>query len=157
TTYHLAVDSELDAFVDHLHLDPTPSKAIKDAIATAGNDARDEAAHIAWVWAAAERGGGGPGRPSISGHRGGGGCWGDNNGMLKRDTVAKLAGAMPKAAAQVEDLHLAACYCGGKSDLEKWLGIFPHLLTIWAYSGSAPGSASGAAAHLSLWDRATRG
>jgi len=38
-----------------------------------------------------------------------------------------------------------------------WPSIFPRLLTIWAYSGSAPGSFSGATAHLRIWERATRG
>jgi hypothetical protein len=158
TTYHLNVAAELEAFVDHLDLELTQSKAIKAAIESAGTGVRDEVARIAWVWAAGEKGGGVPGRLIISGHSIGDVFWGDNfNGPLYRDTIAKLAKAMTKAAAQVEDLHLAACYCGGKQDLEAWRLMFPRVLTIWAYSGSAPGSNYGAVAHLTLWDRATRG
>ena len=156
-TYNLTKAADLDKFVALLGLDAAKSKAVKEAIATAGKDARDETAHIAWIWAPAEKGAAIPGRLIISGHSVGEMFWGKGNGSLYRDTVAKLATAMPKAAAQVQDLHLSACYCGGKWDMDLWLTVFPRLLTIWAYTDSAPGSYTGAVEHLHLWDLATRG
>jgi hypothetical protein len=77
--------------------------------------------------------------------------------MLRFDTIGKLAEAMPRAARSVEDLHLAACYSGGQPLMEKYRAMFPNVKTIWAYSGSAPGSYSGATAHQSRWESATRG
>jgi hypothetical protein len=157
TTYDLTNPAEVKAFVATLGLSAAAERDVADAINNAGTDARDEAAKIAWVWSAGERGGGVPARLIISGHSVGDIYWGDNNGTLQRDTVGALAKAMPKAAAQVEDLHLAACYCGGQRDLEAWLLIFPSVNTMWAYNGSAPGTDSGAIAHLLLWDLASRG
>jgi hypothetical protein len=39
----------------------------------------------------------------------------------------------------------------------RWPGIFPNLVSIWAYTGSAPGSVSGATLHLRIWEKQTRG
>jgi hypothetical protein len=64
---------------------------------------------------------------------------------------------MPKAAGQVEDVHLSACYSGGDYAESRYKGIFPNAKTVWAYTGSAPGTWSGAFSHLSAWEGATRG
>jgi hypothetical protein len=77
--------------------------------------------------------------------------------MLRFDTLGKLAEAMPRAARSVEDLHLSACYSGGQPLMEKYRAMFPNVKTIWAYSGSAPGSYSGAVTHQARWESATRG
>jgi hypothetical protein len=156
-TYDLSREDQLTAFAGLLGLPSGQTKDVQDAIRSAGSDARDEIASVAWMWATAEKGGHVPGRFVLSGHSIGERFWGDNNGRLQRDSVHKLAKAMPKAAAQVEDLHLSACYCGGLTDLLVWQQIFPNVSTIWAYSGSAPGSYTGAVDHLHLWDMATRG
>ena len=38
-----------------------------------------------------------------------------------------------------------------------WPGIFPNLKTMWGYLHTAPSLATGAGAHIRLWDRSTRG
>jgi hypothetical protein len=156
-TYDLQKDADIDGFVGTLGLSAEQSAKVKTAIKSTGADGRDELAQIAQVWAKAEAGGQVPSRLVLSGHSVGDGVWGDDNGDLTKTNISLLADAMPKAARQVEDLHIAGCYSGGKSDMEDWKGIFPNAKTIWAYTGSAPGSYSGATAHQARWDRATRG
>lgn len=41
-------------------------------------------------------------------------------------------------------------------EMMKWPGVFPNLMSMWAYSGSAPGSLSGAVLHLRIWEKRTR-
>ena len=41
--------------------------------------------------------------------------------------------------------------------MERFRAMFPSVKTIWAYTGSAPGSWSGAMDHQRAWDTATRG
>ena len=57
----------------------------------------------------------------------------------------------------MQDLHLAACYAGGETNVDRFREAFPNLKTAWGYTGSAPGAESGATAHLRRWERATRG
>lgn len=65
---------------------------------------------------------------------------------------------MPRAAAQIEDIHISACSTGGQAALEEnraaWLEAFPGLKTLWAYDGSAPHEGK---SHLADWARATKG
>jgi hypothetical protein len=156
TKYDLTDASDLTSFVATLGLPKDQSAAIAAAIRSGGYDIKDELARIAWVWADAEKGRGIPARLILSGHGVGTSIFGTGNGSLQRATLASLAAAMPRAAAQIEDLHLAACYCGGQALVLEWAKIFPRVKTVWAYSGSAP-TEGGAVAHLRVWDRATRG
>jgi hypothetical protein len=87
----------------------------------------------------------------------GSGPWGDGNGSLSWTSLKGLAEAMPRAAAQIEDLNISACYSGGTSSQRTYKEIFPNMKTLWAYSGSAPGTGSGAVQHQAAWERATRG
>ncbi|KFA87665.1 hypothetical protein [Archangium violaceum] len=148
-------------FVATLGLPLAQGKQVAAAIERAGEDARDELAQLALVWARAEKGGVVPSRLVLSGHSGGTSLWGEEgrfkNGVLTRRDFARLAEAMPRAAAGVEDLCLAACYNGGETTMEAWRELFPNLRTMWAYDGSAPGTFSGATAHLARWEKATRG
>lgn len=156
-THDLSTPEGSRSFALTLGLPAEQTAKIADAIHGAGTDARDELAQIAQIWSGAEKGGQIPSRMVLSGHNVGSGTWGDHNGMLRFDTIGKLAEAMPKAARSVEDLHLSACYSGGEPLMDKYRGMFPNAKTIWAYTGSAPGSYSGATGHLSRWDTATRG
>jgi hypothetical protein len=156
-THDLKTKEGATAFALTLGLPAEQTAKIADVIQNAGDDARDEMAQIAQIWSTAEKGGQIPSRMVLSGHNVGSGTWGDDNGMLRFDDLGKLAEAMPKAARSVEDLHLSACYSGGEPLMQKYQGMFPNAKTIWAYTGSAPGSYSGATAHLSRWDTATRG
>jgi hypothetical protein len=159
--HDLRTDAGLRSFVATLGLPLAQGQQVAAAIASAGEDARDELAQLAQVWARAEKGGVVPSRLVLSGHSGGSGLWGEegsfSNGVLSRRSLAMLAAAMPRAAAGVEDLCIAACYNGGETTMEAWRSLFPRLQTMWAYDGSAPGTFSGATAHLARWEKATRG
>jgi hypothetical protein len=111
---------------------------------------------LARVWAGGEKGGKVPSRVVLSGHSVGSSLWGDDNGSVSYKDVQALAKAMPKAAGQVEDLHLAACYAGSQGNADAFKEAFPNLKTFWGYHDSAPGAASGSITHLARWDRATR-
>jgi hypothetical protein len=81
------------------------------------------------------------------------------------EDVKPLAQIFTAAAAQVEDLMLAACNTGWHKDTRnRWgefalvpdlLSFFPNLQTVWAYENTAPGGAT-AATHLVTWERASR-
>ncbi len=156
-TYDLTTNDGRNGFVQTLGLPAEQSAKIADVLENTGDNARDEVAQIAQVWSRAEKGGSIPSRLLISGHHVGSGVWGDDNGRISWDTMRGLTAAMPRAAAQVEDLHLSACYSGGRSKHLMYQEMFPNTKTIWAYSGSAPGSGSGATTHQAAWERTTRG
>ncbi|MBE2248701.1 MAG: LysM peptidoglycan-binding domain-containing protein [Myxococcus sp.] len=156
-THDLASEAGAKSFALTLGLPAEQTAKIAAAIQGAGSDARDELAQVAQVWAKAEQGGQIPSRLVLSGHNVGSGVWGDDNGRLSFDSLGKLAEAMPRAARSVEDLHLSACYSGGQPAMEKYRAMFPNAKTIWAYTGSAPGSYSGATGHQGRWESATRG
>lgn len=143
-------------FVATLGLGPQQSAHIAQAIFEAGPNAKDEFAQLARVWAAAEKGQSIPSRLVLSGHHVGSGVWGDNNGRMTWDALKTLAQAMPQAARQIHDLHVAACYSGWPQHFQRYREIFPEVKTLWAYEGSAPGAASGATTHLIRWEKATR-
>ena len=159
--HDLRTPDGIRSFVATLGLPLAQGQQVAAAIASAGEDARDELAQLAQVWARAEKGGVIHSRLVLSGHSGGTSLWGEEgsfvNGVLTRRDFARLAAAMPRAAAGVEDLCLAACYNGGEATMEAWGELFPNLRTMWAYDGSAPGTFSGATAHLARWEKATRG
>ncbi|MFY0565646.1 hypothetical protein ACN28E_17635 [Archangium lansingense] len=161
TVHDLRTEDGIRTFVATLGLPLAQGQKVVTAIASAGEDARDELAQLAQVWARAEKGGVVPSRLVLSGHSGGSNLWGEEgsftNGVLTRRSLALLAAAMPRAAAGVEDLCIAACYNGGETTMEAWRALFPNLQTMWAYNGSAPGTFSGATAHLARWEKATRG
>lgn len=156
-TFSLRDDTQLKEFVDLMGLPPRQADEVLKVIKSAGADAKDELANVAWVWAAAENGDPIPKRLIISGHSVGVEFWGENNGGLDIAIFGKLAKVLPKAARQIEDLHLSACYSSSEEYIKQWRKIFPGVKTIWAYTDSAPGSYSGATKHMALWDNATRG
>lgn len=118
---------------------------------------RDELARLARVFAEGEHGDRVIERIVLSGHSLGTGIWGDDNGEISWANLAELAEVFPKAARQVEDLAVAACYAGGEAQAQRFKAIFPHLKTFWGYQGSAPGAASGSVWHLKRWEAQTRG
>ncbi len=156
-THKLDTPEGARSFALTLGLPAEQTAKIAELIHGAGHDIRDELAQLTQVWAQAERGSQMPSRMVLSGHSTGRSVWGDGNGSLEFGTLAKLAEAMPKAARSVQDLHLSACYSGGQGLMEQYRSIFPNAKTIWAYTGSAPGAHSGATAHQSRWESATRG
>lgn len=145
------------AFAMTLRLPAEQTQKIADAIGAGGDDIKDELAQLAQAWAGAERGEQVPSRLVFSGHHVGYGVYGENNGSMDWPLVKGLADAMPRAARSVEDLMIAGCYSGGQAAMEKYQTMFPNVKTIVAYSGSSPGSYSGATAHQKAWEQATRG
>jgi hypothetical protein len=75
--------------------------------------------------------------------------------MLSAADIKTLAAVFPRAAGAVEDLYLSACNTA--YDMMDWPGVFPNLKTMWGYLHTAPSLATGAGAHIRLWDRSTRG
>ena len=161
-TYDLTKREDVDKLAYSFKLPAEQTKKVADAIWNTDLGARDEISQLARIWAKGERGEGMPSRLILSGHHVGSGIWGDNNGeaghnRLKWQDLQSLATAMPTAARNVEDLHVAACYSGGEEKMKEYRAIFPEAKTIWAYDGSAPGAASGATAHERKWELNTRG
>lgn len=156
-TYDLSTDQGITDFTMSLGLPGEQTQKIANVLHNAGADARDEIGMLAREFAKAEKGGTIPSRLVLSGHNVGSGVWGDNNGKVSWDLLGQLTDAMPRAARQIEDLHLSACYSGGQPAMERYRAMFPNAKTIWAYAGSAPGSWSGAMTHQARWDAATRG
>lgn len=155
--FDLTDSAQVTAFLARLRLTPDRIAMAAAALRGAGSDVKDELGQLAVVWATAERRRAFAGRMVLSGeHAGGATFWGKGaQGWLRIADIAALANAFPRAANAVEDLHLSAC--NSAVEVQAFTKVFPHVKTIWAYIASCPGTFTGAAVHLRLWDRATRG
>jgi hypothetical protein len=152
--FDLASTEGRKAFVASLAVAPAVAADVERVLAHAGPRERTVLGQIAKAWAAGERGGSVPSRLVVSGHSGGQTVWGDH-AELSLDQVRALAKAMPRAASQVEDIHLSACSTRGNAVQGKaWREAFPNLKTMWAYNGTAPSPAGG---HLVAWSALTKG
>ena len=156
-TYDLTKAEGRADYAKALGLPADRAAALAEILENTPEGARDEAAQLARTFREAEQGKRYIERIVLSGHSVGSGVWGDGNGTLSLSTVGKLTLLFPKAAAQVEDFMLAGCYSGGEGSMETYRAMFPNLKTAWAYTGSAPGSVSGAVPHILRWEKATRG
>lgn len=149
------------AFVATLGLSSATAKEVERVIASAPQGARAEIASIARTWSAAERGGAIPSRIVLSGHSGGEALYDADArtewGSLRFTHVRALAKAMPRAAAQIEDVHISACSSSGQAAVpdrrEAWTDAFPNLKSMWAYNGQAVGYEH----HFTAWLSATAG
>jgi hypothetical protein len=155
-TYDLSTDTGVRDFADALGLPKKQADAVYEALKSNPKSGRDELAAIAVALAEGEKGGKVPSRMIVSGHHAMGQFTGDY-GTISDSSLQALARALPKGAAQVEDLHLAGCYSSGRARIDTWREAFPGMRTLWAYDDSAPGFDSGAVKHQQLWDEATRG
>lgn len=157
-TYPLNTETEQAAFVEALGLPAEVAARVRLVLKeTEWTEERVTLAGLAAAWAPAERGGSVPSRLILSGHSAGDLIWGDREMELGRKDLERLARAMPKAAAQIEDLLLHGCNTAGSERVSQWGAAFPNLRTVWAYSSDAPGSYTGAVPHMLEWARATRG
>ena len=155
-SHDLATEAGRTALAGALRLTEHQRQVVSLVLMDAFRNGRDELGKLVLRWAAAEHGGTTPSRLVVSSHSAGtGDFWGDKNGIISFTQIKRLTSAFPRAAAAIEHLHFAACYSA--QGMMDWTTAFPNLQTIWAYSGSAPGSASGSLAHLRIWERATRG
>jgi len=155
--YDLSKPGQVEAFVQTLKLDPRVAPGVERALKNAEAGSREKLAQIAVVFAGAEHGKPIPSRLVISAHSGGLDAFG-GRGSLAFVDLQRLARAMPKAAACIEDIHLSACATSGQAGLDGeragWQSAFPHLKTMWAYAGSSP---LAPASHLGAWAKATSG
>lgn len=162
--YDLTNNAGVHDFVATLGLSWEQATKVEDALKSNGADGRDELAGIAEVWSRAEHGQTIPSRLVLSGHCYGDGVWdgASKDGKLGFDSIQKLASAMPRAAAQVEDVMISACNSGhddAGTHLSSWKGAFPNLKTAWGYSADDSHSPTDAHAvsHIAAWRAATAG
>ncbi len=155
--FDLGQNSDVLAFVAALGLSDARADALAVAIAGSFHNSRDVTAQLAMLWANAERTHALPGRLVLSGEHAGRQYWSRQGGqrMLFARNLQALAGVFPRAAGAIEDVYISAC--NGRYDMEDWPEVFPNLQTICGYLGTAPSLATGAKAHIRLWDSATRG
>jgi hypothetical protein len=168
----LSTTEGANAFARSLELAPAQTEAVAALLLSANAGARDELAALAHAFAVAERGGDLPSRLVLSGHSTGSSLFDGAGelGVLSLRDVFALADAMPRAAAQVEDVMLSACASGFDDPadaydpyavrLDSWRDHFPNLKTAWGYGGVREfHSPTGALAitHIEAWELATRG
>jgi hypothetical protein len=135
-------------------LEPKQVAALGAALVRAPWNGRDELARIALEWAPAEAGAAIPSRLVLSGHSSSGLLWGRSS-VIDYVSICELARALPKAAEQIEDVHISGCFTEAEvQEVARWTLAFPNLLTLWAYREYAPAAAT---AHLLDWEIATRG
>lgn len=154
-TFDLSKADGRKDFAASLGLSKEQTDQVQKVLDDALPDGRDELAEIAKDWAKAEKGGQASSRLVISGHHAFDTFWGEN-GWIEEGDLAALAKAMPKGAAQVEDLHLAGCYTGGYQAEERWRAILSGVQTIWGYQHSSPvaGASNG---QQTEWEAQSRG
>jgi hypothetical protein len=130
------------------------AKQIAAVIERVGEGGRDELALVAMALAPGERGASIPSRIVLSGHSTGREVYSGTDSLPFRAVLA-LARAMPRAARQIEDVHLSGCFTAGQVfDKDVWKTAFPNLKTLWGYSQFAPAAPVG---HLQAWEATTRG
>jgi len=151
-------ESEFRAFLMTQGMPEAQAKRIADRMDALPNDAaRVELAELASIFWRGQNGATIPSRFLISGHSGEGmQAWGDGAHAFSYDELRFLANEMPKAAAQIEDIHIGTCSSLNNLtlDLGQWQKSFPNLKTLWAYehgAGHAP------VADQVEWERQTRG
>jgi hypothetical protein len=157
-TFDLSVPSEAIRWANTLGLEPREADAVASAIAASAPGSRDVLARIAMSWADGIKAGSVPSRLVLSGHSDGDALWGDRGDHVALHDLFALARAMPKAAACIQDLHLAACNSAKNGTAEEerklLLEAFPNLKTFWGYQGASP---MAPVDHLAAWQRATVG
>lgn len=154
----LKTDAGIQSFVSSLKLSGHTSEQLSEYLRELEPEVRDEMAQVIQAWAPAERDQAIPARLVLSGHSTGRGIFGEGGrGSLSFEAFGKLAGILPKAAAQIEDIHIGACNTGFRVNSEIFQANFPQLKTFWAYVHTAPSQATGSPAHMRRWEKLTRG
>lgn len=162
-TYNLNYGDDIADFSKSLGLPENQTKEVEKFLASGDISpvSKDELAQIVTEFAKAEKGGQIPSRLVISSHSDGKSYFGVSDkglmGKLEISDLKELAKIMPIAASQIEDISVSACNGGHSSHLDQFKEVFPNLKTFMGYAGSAPGSVSGASAHLKKWEMLTRG
>jgi hypothetical protein len=164
----LGTEEGAQRFARALGLSSAAADQIAAVLFAAPSGSRDELAGIACVFARGERGEDVPSRLVLSGHSVGNAVYDGAGalGALRFVDVFALARAMPRAAAQIEDVMLSACNSGHEHGddfqiaIGAWAEPFPNLKTVWGYAARTDShSPTGdiALAHIEAWEIATRG
>lgn len=151
----LATPEGRTAWLAGLGLGEDLAGQVEGVIRDAGGGARDELGQLVEVYIQAETGVRRMDRLVLSGHNVGSQMWGDDNGSVPFETFVELGTLFPKAAAQVRHLLVSACYSGGEKQMDTYKAAFPGLQSIMAYTGSSPGTYSGAQNHIQRWEKNT--
>ncbi len=156
--YDLTTTSGVEGFTQSLNLPAEQQQQLSGVLLNVEPSMRDEFAQIAKVWAKGENGEAIPSRMVLSGHSNGKDIFGEEGrGAYSLDTLKSMAEVMPKAAAQIEDVHISGCNSGFKFNADRFQDAFPNLKTFWAYTGTAPSTGTNSAGHLRRWEQSTRG
>ena len=153
--YSLGGRTSIEQFVSKLGLSPTISRQVADLIEATPARGRREFAELALTLAAGEHGERIPARLVLSGHGNGEEIFGDDEDSVLDTNLAALARALPRGAAQIEHLHVAACQHGWEPRIDAFREAFPRLESAWGYTGFSPSGAP-AIAQQRVWERATR-
>src|SRR6185312_11983630 len=154
--FDLSQEADISAFVRSLGLPGAQAAALGAALTAAGIAGRDPLARLAQIWAHAEKTHALPARFVMSGEHVPGMFFGRRGGgVLNAENIKSIAVLFPRAAGAVDDLHFSACNTA--AEIADGTPIIPNLRTAWAYLGTAPSLSTGAAAHIKLWERSTRG
>lgn len=163
-TYNFIFKEDIKEFSQSLGLSENQSLQVEKLLSSKEvmPVAKEEVAQILSTFARAEKGESIPSRLVISSHSDGKSFFGvgENGfflGKLDIGTLKEISKIMPKASEQIEDVSVSACNAGHSAHFEELKGIFPNLKTFMGYAGSAPGTDSGAEAHLKKWEKLTRG
>jgi hypothetical protein len=153
--YDVTKAADLEAFVASLGLPAERSADVKGVIDRTPLGGKDEIAELARIWSRAEHGEAVPTRLVLSAHSTGEQFWGDH-GKFDADHLSDLAAAMPRAAALIQHVDVAACYVGNRAMAERFHDMFPNLKTYLSYAETSPKALKGSIGHLKAWERATR-
>jgi len=153
----LGTEAGVKAFVDSLGLPQGKADQLVSFLNDSDFMAKDELAQLARALTSCEKGQGIFTRAVLSGHSGGWSFWGDDNGEIPFDHLARIRTIFPKALGCVQDLCVSACNTGQGQKLGQYKAIFPNVKSIWAYVGYSPSAATGALRHIGNWEMATRG
>ncbi len=153
-SFDLSTREGMDGFAATLGVPSHVANEVSTTLSMADIAERDELAEIAKAWAPAERGERSPSRLLVSGHGGTRSVFGDQTGWVNFSSIARLAHAMPNAAARVEDVFVSACFQGHAANIDVWIQAFPNLRTVHGYRSYAP---ERDITNIRTWEAATRG
>jgi hypothetical protein len=161
-SYALDSDPGRQAFAAALVKDGMPGKAasnLKDLLATANHETRDETAQLALALFNAGTGKLPVNRLVLSGHGLGDGIAREaRTPALTFEVIAKLASVFPQGAAKINHVMVAACSCGHPAQVAELRAMFPNLKSVWAYPGFSPKAITATAQEdMKTWAEATSG
>ena len=156
--HDLKTEAGITGFTQSLKLPPESQQKLAQVLTEIKPEMRDEFAQIAEIWSKGENGENIPSRLVLSGHSDGKNIFSESGrGRYSLNTLKSMAEIMPRAAAQIEDVHISGCNSGFKFNAERFQETFPNLKTFWAYTGTAPSTGTNSEGHLKRWEQVTRG